>query len=77
MLDGMTKIFDKAIAEARKLPPEEQDAIGARILEEIADEALWAKKFAERPDVLEKLAEEALAEHRAGKTTPLEFPRRK
>jgi hypothetical protein len=72
----MTKILDKAIEEARKLPPEEQDALGAIILEEIADEARWAKKFAETQDVLEKLADEALAELKAGRTTPLDFDRR-
>jgi hypothetical protein len=73
----MTKLLDKAIAAARKLPPEEQDSVGAIILEEIADEARWAEKFAASQDVLEKLAEEALAEHEAGQTTPLELPRRK
>jgi hypothetical protein len=73
----MTKLLDKAIEEARKLPPGEQDAVGAIILEEIADEARWAKKFAETKDALERLAEEALADHEAGHTTPLEFPRRK
>ncbi len=73
----MTKLLDKAVEEARKLPSEEQDALGAIILEEIADEARWAKKFAETQDVLEELAEEALAELEAGRTTPLEFPRRK
>jgi hypothetical protein len=73
----MTKLLDQAIEEARKLPAEEQDALGALILEEIADEARWAKTFAETQDVLEKLADEALAEFKAGRTTPLEFPRRK
>jgi hypothetical protein len=73
----MTKLLDKAIAEARKLPPEEQDAVGAIILDEIADEARWAKTFAETQDALEALADEALAESEAGETTPLEFPPRK
>jgi hypothetical protein len=73
----MTKLLDKAIAAARKLSPEEQDSVGAIILEEIADETRWAEKFAASQDVLEKLAEEALAEHEAGQTTPLELPRRK
>ena len=72
----MTKILEKAIEEARKLPPEEQDALGAIILEEIADEARWAQKFADTQDVLEKLADEALADLKAGRTTPLDFDRR-
>ena len=71
----MSKLLDRAIEEARKLPPEEQDALGAIMLEEIADEARWAKKFAETQDVLEKLADEALADLKAGQTTPLDFNR--
>jgi hypothetical protein len=73
----MTKILEKAIEEARKLPPKEQDALGAIILDEIADEARWAKKFAETQGALERLADEALAELKAGTATSLEFPRRK
>ncbi|HEY3806877.1 MAG TPA: hypothetical protein VGL61_29945 [Kofleriaceae bacterium] len=72
----MATIFEKALEEARKLPPEEQDVLGAIILEEIADEARWAKKFAETQDVLEKLADEALVDLKAGQTTPLDFDRR-
>jgi hypothetical protein len=73
----MTGLFEKAIEAARKLPAEEREALGAILLEEIADEARWAKKFAESQDVLDKLAEEALAEKRSGHTEPLEFPRHK
>ncbi len=76
-LCAMTKLLDKAIEEARKLSPEEQDALGARLLEELADEARWAKSFAEHPEVLEKLVAEAEAEIEAGEVFPLEFPRRK
>jgi len=72
----MTKLLKKAIAEARRLPPEEQDAIGAMILEEIADEKRWAKKFAETKDQLARWADEALAEIEAGRTMPLDFNRR-
>ena len=73
----MTELLDKAIEAARKLPPDEQDVLGTIILEEIVDETRWANKFAETQDVLETLADEALAELEAGRTTPLEFPRRK
>jgi hypothetical protein len=65
----MSDLLDKAINEARKLPPREQDALGAIILEEIADEALWARKFAESPATLEGLADEALGELRSRKLT--------
>ncbi|MSO91919.1 MAG: hypothetical protein EXQ86_00785 [Rhodospirillales bacterium] len=73
----MTKLLEKAFEEARKLPPEGQGALGAIILDEIADEAGWAKRFAETQDQLARWADEALAELKAGRTTPLEFPRRK
>ena len=68
----MTKILDKAIEEVRKLPPEQQDALGARILEELADEAKWTKAFAEMQDRLERLADEVLKEIEAGKTKPFD-----
>ena len=73
----MSKLLDKAIAKARKLPPGDQDAIGAIILDEIADEARWAKKFAQTRPVLEAMVARADAEIDAGEVFPLEFPKRK
>ena len=67
----MTDLLGKALSESAKLPPAEQDAVAAILLEELASEERWAKSFAKSRDVLEKLAEEALAEHRAGLTKPL------
>ena len=63
----MTKLLDKAIEEARKLSPDEQDTVGAIILEEIADEKRWAKKFAETKGQLARWAGEVLAEIEAGR----------
>lgn len=77
MLAAMTKLLDKAIAEARKLPADEQDAIGARILEEIESDRRWDELFDRSTETLDKLAEEALAEHRAGKTKPFDPERLK
>lgn len=68
----MTKILDKAITEVRKLPPEQQDALGARILEELESDRRWDELLAGSAEVLDKLAEEAIAEHRAGKTKPFD-----
>jgi len=73
----MSKLLDKAIAEVRKLPTEEQERIGAIILDELADEDRWSRSFADSQPMLDALADEALAEHRAGRTTPLDFKRRK
>lgn len=67
----MTQLLEKALNEVAKLPPSEQDALAAILLEELASEKRWSELFAQSQDVLGKLAEEALAEHRAGKTTPL------
>ena len=68
----MTKLLKKAFDAAAKLPRDDQDALAAAILEEVAVEGLWAESFARNPSALEKLAAEALADHRAGRTTPLD-----
>jgi len=67
----MTDLLEKALSQVSKLPPAEQDAVAAILLEELASEERWAALFAKSEDVLEKLAEEALVEHRAGLTKPL------
>jgi|TARA_Y100000031_G_C7968060_1_gene269068 hypothetical protein len=72
----MTKLLDKAIEQARKLPPEDQDALGAIILDEIADEARWTKRFAETQDQLARWSDEVREEIESGKTFPLDFDRR-
>lgn len=68
----MTETLEKAIAEAKKLPADQQDAIAAIILEEIADEAKWDAAFAGSHDILEQLAEEAEREAREGKAEELD-----
>jgi len=50
----------------------EQDAIAALILDALADDAHWAKQFARSQEILGKMAMEAIAEHKAGKTLPLD-----
>lgn len=67
----MTQALASAVAEARKLPPDEQDILAAILLEEISSEQRWSRSFARSEDVLEFLASEALAEFKAGKTKPL------
>ena len=68
----MTKLLEEAFAEASKLPEQEQDALAAVILEELASERRWDQAFADSADLLAQLAEQALAEHRAGKTQRLD-----
>jgi len=67
----MTKLLEKAFAEAAKLPAEEQDALATAVLSEIESERRWDRLFAESEDMLSELAEEALAERKAGQTKPL------
>ena len=71
----MTKLLQQAFSEAAKLPPDEQEALGAVLLEELASERRWSEAFARSPQTLATLAAEALAEHRAGRTRPFESDR--
>ncbi|MBV9388951.1 MAG: hypothetical protein JOZ78_21240 [Chroococcidiopsidaceae cyanobacterium CP_BM_ER_R8_30] len=68
----MTELLERVIAQLKTLPADEQDAIASIILEEIEDEILWDKAFANSKDALAKLAAEAMAEYWAGKTQELD-----
>ncbi len=63
--------LEKAPPEVKKLPPLVQDALAALPLQELAAEHRWTESFAKSQDALERLAQEALAEHRGGLTKPL------
>ena len=63
----MTKLLEQAIARARELSQADQDAIGQLVLDEIESERHWDELFAKSPEKLRKLADEAMAEHEAGK----------
>ena len=71
----MTKLLEEAFKEASRLPEMDQNALAKWVLEEIQSERVWEKTFAGSEDVLEKLADEAIAEKRNGKTTPLDIER--
>ncbi|HEU0020637.1 MAG TPA: hypothetical protein VFR55_03050 [Dehalococcoidia bacterium] len=68
----MTEGLEGAFAEAAKLPAEDQDAIAAWLMEELASEDRWSRAFAATSDSLKALAEEALAERRAGRSQALD-----
>jgi len=57
------------------LPTPEQDALAAWILEELASEKRWSEAVANSTDAFARLADETLAEHRAGKTEHLDLDR--
>ncbi len=68
----MTKLLEKAFAEASKLSETDQDAIARMLLNDLASEERWEEAFAQSQDELAMLAEEALAEFNQGQTKPIE-----
>lgn len=71
----MTELVQKALCRFSELPEADQEAVAARLLEqieEIADERLWDEKFAKSQVLLAKMADAALEEHCRGETRPLE-----
>lgn len=68
----MTELLRKAFEEADRLPEGDQNALAARLLEEIESEHRWSQAFAKSGSALTRLADEALAEHRAGETRDLD-----
>ena len=66
----MTQLLQKAFERAAKLPQEEQDKFARFLLAELESERQWTELFSrsESEDLLEGLADEALAAHRAGRT---------
>lgn len=68
----MTKALQDAFKEAEKLPEAEQEQLAAAIRAELEAEAVWESRLAASTKALEAFADEALAEHRAGRTLPLD-----
>ncbi len=67
----MTRLLERAFKKASKLPEVEQNKLAKWVMEELEAENRWEKAFAGSEDVLDKLADEALATHKQGKTKPL------
>jgi len=68
----MTTLLEQAFVEASKLPLPEQDALAAWLFEELKSERRWSQLLTASPDILDQLADEALAEYRAGQTHQLD-----
>ena len=70
----MTQLLQKAFEQAAKLPPEAQDALAKALLHDLESENAWGRAFddAEMPS-LDVLASEALKEHRAGRSQPMDL----
>jgi len=67
----MSTLLQMAL-EKVTLPQDDQDAIASQILASLADEDAWKKRFAEKRDVIRRMAREALREDERGETSPLD-----
>ena len=70
---GVSQLLEQAVAEARKLPDAEQDAIAALILDEIEDDRRWEEAFARSPGKLAALAARAVEQVRNGQVRAAGF----
>ena len=68
----MTTLLEQAVAKARQLSADEQDALAKLIFEEIEADAKWDAALAKSPEKLAKLADKAWADHETGKSEPLD-----
>ena len=68
----MNTRLEEAFAQAAQLPPDEQEALAAVRLDEIASEKLWDQAFAQSQNQIAKLADEALTEFQEGRTVLLD-----
>lgn len=68
----MTKSLEHAFAVASRLPESAQDELAAAILAEIDAMDRFDAALGESPELLGRVADEALAEHRGGRTRPLD-----
>ena len=69
----MTQLLAQAFEKAAVLPEHEQDDFARRMLDCLDGDATWDDLFAtpESAAMLDAMADRVLADHRAGKTTPL------
>jgi hypothetical protein len=68
----MTQALKKAFDAASRLPERDQDELAAAILDELAADERWEAALARSQSALERLADQALDEHRAGLTKVLD-----
>jgi hypothetical protein len=69
----MTKLLAQAFEKASGLPDDVQDQLAKEMLEEIEWESRWDRTLANSQEKLERLAERAAREYRAGKTKEMGF----
>lgn len=63
----VTDALGVAVAEATKMPMEDQNYNAFRIIEELAEEKKWADSFAQSPELFDKLVAQARQEMAVGR----------
>ncbi len=68
----MTELLERAIAQLKTLPTNEQDSLAAILLAEMESEQIWKGKFeSTTDDQWQRMADMVRQEIAAGDTTPL------
>ena len=65
-------LLEKALEKIGALPSDEQDAIASQILDSLANEEAWKRRFAAKRARIRQLAQEALEADQRGETRPLD-----
>ena len=68
----MTKLLQQAFEKASALPEKDQDRFAQFLIAEIDEERKWEASFGNSQDALARMAMEALADYKTGKTKPLD-----
>lgn len=71
----MTQLLAEVIKKVSEMPASEQDEFASFMLAELKSEERWDALFSSSQDLLSKMADEALAEFRAGETESLDLDR--
>ena len=69
----MRTLLSEAIKRIEKLPPELQDEIAKQIMDDVESERNWQETLNKPHKKIERLAEKALENSKAGKTKKLGF----
>ncbi len=69
----MTKLLTEVFERASRLPESLQDQLARELLDELASESRWERTLAESQDKVDRLAEKAVAEYKAGRTKEAGF----
>jgi len=71
----MTQLLAEVIKKISEMPASEQDEFASFMLAELESEERWDTLFSSSHDLLENMADDALAEYRAGETESLDLDR--